>query len=59
MNIGIWCLKFGLSVNPISCLPCLYVFILFLERGISLPAAQMVVIVMEKILQRGVGNLTN
>ena len=51
-------LGIGLSVNPISCLPYLYVFRLFLERGISLPAAQMVVIAMEKILRRGVGNLT-
>ena len=33
--------------------------ILFWERGISLPAAQLDVIAMEKILRRGVGNLTS
>ena len=36
---------------------CMY-FDWFLVRGISLPAAQLFVIVIESILWRGVGNLT-
>ena len=50
----------GLSVNPISVrvIHDVYKIGCLLVRGISLPAAQLFVIVIENILRGGVGNLT-
>ena len=47
-------LSFRLSPGKLSCV-C---FDRFLVRGMSLPVAQLVVVAIESILRRGVGNLT-